>query len=119
MFLLLYTFEPGHPKWPPKMQRLGGRLREVALDVLIHFWKIIYGTQFLSYDMCCSMLSLKFFVYFKWHNTHSKHKRSDKLSSGPLQEVQKLNKKSLNNQPKIRAVVVYERFQLVPVTGRL
>ena len=30
--------------------------------------------QCLSYDMCSSMLSLKFFVFPKWHSVHSEHK---------------------------------------------
>ena len=43
------------------------------------------------------------------HSTHSEQKRSDKLSSGRLQEVQN-NGKSLNFQSQKVVVVAYRRW---------
>ena len=71
---------------------------------------IIYCMQFLSYNMCSSRLILKFFAYSKQHSTHSEHKRSDKSSSGRLQEI-KNNGKSLNCKPQIAVVAVAYRRQ--------
>ena len=65
-------------------------------------WKIIYCMQFLSYTMSISMLSLTFFVYSKQQRTQ----RSQKVSSGCLQEV-KSNGKSSNFQAKKKVAVAY------------
>ena len=59
--------------------------------------------------MCSSMLIPKFVVYSKQQSTHSAHKRSDKSSSGHLQEV-KNNGKSLNCKPQIVVAVAYRRW---------
>ena len=74
---------------PPKMQRLSGRLiREGGrLHESNHrgphprrgpgkstLCKIIYCMHCLSYAMCTSILSLKFFVYSKYHSSHSEQK---------------------------------------------
>ena len=37
-------------------------------------WKITYCMQFLSYAMCSSMLSLKFFVYSKYYSAQSEYR---------------------------------------------
>ena len=39
----------------------------------IYFMEDNYCMQFLSYAMCSSMLSLKFFIYSKYHSAHSVH----------------------------------------------
>ena len=57
----------------PKMQRLSGRLQELNYRGSLPrrgprtstLWKIIYCMQSLSWDMCSSMLLLKFYVYSK------------------------------------------------------
>ena len=80
------------------LKRIGPQGVSSEMSGNIHF----YGMQFRSYDMCSSMLLLKFFVNCEKHSTHSEYQRSDKSSS--LQEV-KNNEKSLNRQPQIVVTV--------------
>ena len=68
--------------------------------------------QFPSYDMCSSMLLLKFFVYPKQDSAHRDHKRSEHSSSGRLQDV-KNNGKSLNRQWS-RSLTGGDRVREVP-----
>ena len=120
--LVQYTVEPpisDHPRckdlvvaygrWSlTRIEPQGSLLRRCTDTSTL--WKIIYCMQFLSYNMCSSRLILKFFAYSKQHSTHSEHKRSDKSSSGRLQEI-KNNGKSLNCKPQIIVVVVaYRRY---------
>ena len=60
-------------------RRLLTRIKPQGLLPKIYFMEIIYYMQSLSYNMCSSMLNVKFFVYSKKHSTHSKHKISDNL----------------------------------------
>ena len=73
-----------------KLQRLSGRLPESnrrgasskQRSGHIYFYMKDLLHALLSYDMCSSMLLLKFFVYSKQHSVHSEH-----ASSGRLREV--------------------------------
>ena len=60
------------------------------------------------------MLILNIFNLYilKYHSTHSEHKRSDKSSSGRLQEV-KNNGKSINRKPQIVVAVAYRKWSPV------
>ena len=51
-----------------------GTFSEKRSGQISTLWKIIYWMQCLSYDMCSSMLSLKFFVYSNKHSAQSEHR---------------------------------------------
>ena len=62
--------------------------------------------QFPSYDMCSSILLLKFFFYIL---SRIAHKEVCSGKCGRLQEV-KNNRKSLNRQSQIVVAVAYRRW---------
>ena len=90
-------------------RRLLTRIKPQGLLPKIYFMEIIYYMQSLSYNMCSSMLNVKFFVYSKQHSTHSKHKRYTIRRVIAYKRL-KNNGKILNRKPQIVVMVVYRRW---------
>lgn len=105
-------------KLPPKMWRLSGNLWELNQttggsllfqeEVPTHLiFKCFYYTKFLSYNMCGSMLLLKFFCIL-WVTQYTEQtERSNHAWSIHLKEV-KNNRNLLTHQPQ-KVIVVADR----------
>ena len=65
--------------------------------------------QFLSYAMCSSMLSLKFFIYSKYHSAHSVH-RDQRMRQVVTYRRLKAMENHYTFRPKNVVAVTYRRF---------